>query len=104
MTPVKILMIAVNTVCRYKTCKYIICIQKIVFDTYYMMNRAMIENNIRQLCQKVGIVGARGPMPGWILPVTITAIILMTFVLILMVKIYQMMTDGSCIMCGKKHP
>jgi uncharacterized membrane protein len=69
-----------------------------------MMNKAMLENNIRQLCQKVGIVGTRGPVPGWVLPVTITAIILMTFVLILMVKIYQMMTDGSCIMCGKKHP
>ena len=69
-----------------------------------MMNKAMLENNIRQLCQKVGIVGTRGPVPSWVLPLTIGLVILMTFVLILMVKIYNMMTGGSCIMCGKKHP
>jgi len=64
----------------------------------------MLENNIRQLCQKVGIVGARGPVPSWVLPLTIAVVILMTFVLVLMVKIYNMMIGGSCIMCGKKHP
>ena len=67
------------------------------------MNRVILENALRPLYQKVGIVGSRGPVPTWVFPATIITIILLTFISIMTVKIYEMMTTGKCMMCGKKH-
>ena len=67
------------------------------------MNRVILENALRPLYQNVGIVGSRGPVPTWVFPATIVAIILLTFISIMTVKIYEMMSTGKCMMCGKKH-
>ena len=67
------------------------------------MNRVILENALRPLYKNVGIVGARGPVPSWVFPATIVTIILLTFISIMTVKIYEMMTTGKCAMCGKKH-
>lgn len=67
------------------------------------MNRVILENALRPLYQNVGIVGSRGPVPTWVFPATIITIILLTFISIMTVKIYEMMTTGKCMMCGKKH-
>lgn len=67
------------------------------------MNRAILENALRPIYQNVGIVGARGPVPSFILYATIASVIMLTFILIMIIKIYEMMTTGTCIMCGKKH-
>ena len=67
------------------------------------MNRVILENALRPLYQNVGIVGSRGPVPTWVFPATIITIILLTFISIMTVKIYEMMSTGKCMMCGKKH-
>lgn len=67
------------------------------------MNRVILENALRPLYQNVGIVGSRGPVPTWVFPATIVTIILLTFISIMTVKIYEMMSTGKCMMCGKKH-
>ncbi len=67
------------------------------------MNRVILENALRPLYQNVGIVGSRGPVPTWVFPATIMTIILLTFISIMTVKIYEMMATGKCMMCGKKH-
>ena len=67
------------------------------------MNRTILETALRPLYQNIGIVGARGPVPGWVFPVTIATVVLLTLILIMTVKIYEMMSTGRCIMCGKKH-
>lgn len=67
------------------------------------MNRVVLENALRPIYQNMGVVGARGPVPGWVFPTTITAIVLLTFILITVVKIYEMMSTGKCMMCGKRH-
>jgi hypothetical protein len=67
------------------------------------MNRAILENALRPIYQNVGIVGARGPVPSWVFPATIATVILLTLILIMSIKIYEMMSTGKCIMCGKKH-
>lgn len=67
------------------------------------MNRVILENALRPIYKNMGIVGARGPVPSWLLPATITTIILLTLILIMSVKIYEMMSTGKCLMCGKKH-
>ena len=67
------------------------------------MNRVILENALRPLYQNVGIVGSRGPVPTWVFPATIVTIILLTFISIMIVKIYEMMATGKCMMCGKTH-
>ena len=67
------------------------------------MNREILENALRPLYKNIGIVGSRGPVPSWVFPATIITIILLTFISIMTVKIYEMMTTGKCMMCGKKH-
>jgi len=67
------------------------------------MNRAILENALRPIYQNVGIVGARGPVPSWVFPATIATVILLTLILIMSIKIYEMMSTGACMMCGKKH-
>ena len=67
------------------------------------MNRTILENALRPICQNVGIVGARGPVPSFVLYATIVSVIMLTFILVMVVNIYEMMTTGKCIMCGKKH-
>ena len=67
------------------------------------MNRAILENALRPIYQNVGIVGARGPVPSWVFPATIATVILLTLILIMSIKIYEMMSTGKCMMCGKKH-
>ena len=49
-----------------------------------MMNKAMLENNIRQLCQKVGIVGTRGPVPSFVFYATLVSVIMLTLILIML--------------------
>jgi hypothetical protein len=63
----------------------------------------MLENNIRQLCQKVGIVGTRGPMPSFVFYATLVSVIMLTLILIMLVKIYEMISTGKCLLCGHKH-
>ena len=67
------------------------------------MNRVILENALRPLYQNVGIVGSRGPVPTWVFPATIITIILLTFISIMTVKIYEMMTTGKCLLCGQSH-
>jgi hypothetical protein len=67
------------------------------------MNRLVLETFLRPLYQNVGIVGTRGPVPSWALTATIAAILLLTLILIMLVKIYEMMTTGTCMLCGQKH-
>jgi hypothetical protein len=68
-----------------------------------MMNRVILENALRPLYQNMNIVGSRGPVPSWVFPATIATVVLLTFILIMTVKIYEMMSTGKCMMCGKKH-
>ena len=74
-----------------------------ILITYYIMNRAILENALRPIYQNVGIVGARGPVPSWVFPATIATVILLTLILIMSIKIYEMLSTGKCMMCGKKH-
>jgi hypothetical protein len=74
-----------------------------ILITYYIMNRVILENALRPLYQNVGIVGSRGPVPSWVFPSTLAVVFLLTMILILMIGIYEMMSTGKCIMCGKKH-
>ena len=67
------------------------------------MNRVVLENALRPLYQNMNIVGSRGPVPSWVFPATLVTIILLTLILILTVKMYEMMSTGKCMMCGKKH-
>ena len=67
------------------------------------MNRVILENALRPLYQNVGIVGARGPVPSFVFYATIVSVIMLTFILVMVVKIYEMMTTGKCLLCGKKH-
>ena len=68
-----------------------------------MMNRVILENALRPLYQNMNIVGSSGPVPSWVFPATIATVVLLTFILIMTVKIYEMMSTGKCMMCGKKH-
>lgn len=70
------------------------------------MNRVILENALRPIYQDMGIVGARGPVPSWLFPATIATVILLTLILIMSIKIYEMMSTGKCLLCGqscKKH-
>jgi hypothetical protein len=67
------------------------------------MNRVILENALRPLYQNVGIVGARGPVPSFVLYATIASVIMLTFILVMVVKIYEMMTTGKCLLCGQSH-
>lgn len=67
------------------------------------MNRVILENALRPIYHNMGIVGARGPVPSWLFPATIATIILLTLILIMSVKIYEMMSTGKCILCGQSH-
>ena len=67
------------------------------------MNRVILENALRPLYQNVGIVGSRGPVPSFVFYATIVSVIMLTFILVMVVKIYEMMTTGKCLLCGKKH-
>ena len=67
------------------------------------MNRSVLETFLRPLYQNVGIVGTRGPVPPFVFYATIVSVIMLTFILVMLVKIYEMMTTGECILCGKKH-
>lgn len=67
------------------------------------MNTEILENSLRPLYKNIGIVGSRGPVPTWVFPATIVTIILLTFILIMSVKIYEMMATGKCMMCGQIH-
>ena len=67
------------------------------------MNRAILENALRPIYQNMGIVGARGPVPSFVFYATIVSVIMLTFILIMSIKIYEMMATGKCMMCGKKH-
>lgn len=68
-----------------------------------MMNRVILENALRPLYQNMNIVGSRGPVPSFVFYATIVSVIMLTFILIMTVKIYEMMSTGTCMMCGKKH-
>lgn len=68
-----------------------------------MMNRVILENALRPLYQNMNIVGSRGPVPSFVFYATIVSVIMLTLILITTVKIYEMMTTGKCMMCGKKH-
>lgn len=67
------------------------------------MNRVILENALRPLYNNIGITGSRGPVPSWVFPATLVTIVLLTLILIFMVKMYEMMSTGKCMMCGKKH-
>ena len=67
------------------------------------MNRVILENALRPLYQNMNIVGSRGPVPSWVFPATIATVVMLTFILVMLVKIYEMMSTGKCMMCGKKH-
>jgi hypothetical protein len=71
--------------------------------TYNSMNRVILENALRPLYQNMNIVGSRGPVPSWVFPATLVTIVLLTLILIFTVKMYEMMSTGKCMMCGKKH-
>ena len=67
------------------------------------MNRVILENALRPLYQNMNIVGSRGPVPSWVFPATIATVVLLTFILIMTVKIYEMMSTGKCLLCGQSH-
>ncbi len=67
------------------------------------MNKVDIENILRPMYKNLGIVGGRGPVPSFIVYATIVSVILLTFILILLINIYDSMTTGKCIMCGQSH-
>ena len=67
------------------------------------MNRVDLENVLRPLLHNVGVVGKRGPVPGWILPAMIAIVCLLVLILIGVIKIYESITTGRCIACGQKH-
>jgi len=67
------------------------------------MNRVDLENVLRPMLYNIGVVGKRGPVPGWVLPVTIASVCLLVLILITLIKIYESITTGKCMMCGRKH-
>ena len=67
------------------------------------MNRIVLENALRPLYQNVGIVGSRGPVPSFVFYATLISVVMLTFILIMTVKIYEMMSTGKCMMCGQSH-
>ena len=67
------------------------------------MNRVDLENILRPVLYNVGIAGKRGPVPGWVLPVVISAVLLLVLILLLLIKIYESLSTGECMMCGRKH-
>ncbi|ABT14836.1 hypothetical protein NY2A_B437L [Paramecium bursaria Chlorella virus NY2A] len=67
------------------------------------MNRVEVENIMRPVLYNLGVVGKRGPVPSWVLPATIACTCLLVLILIILVKIYESIISGKCIMCGQKH-
>jgi len=67
------------------------------------MNRVDAENVLRPMLYNLGVVGKRGPVPGWVLPATIASVCLLVLILITLIKIYESITTGKCMMCGLKH-
>lgn len=67
------------------------------------MNKLDIENILRPIYKNLGIVGGRGPVPSWVFPATAITVVLLTMILILLIKIYEMMYTGKCMVCGKSH-
>jgi hypothetical protein len=67
------------------------------------MNRVDLENVMRPILYNVGVVGKRGPVPGWVLPMMISGVCLLVLILILLIKIYESVTTNTCMMCGMRH-
>jgi hypothetical protein len=67
------------------------------------MNKGTLENALRGVCQNMGIVGARGPVPSWIFPAAVVMVIILTLILVMLVKVYEMLSTGTCMLCGKSH-
>jgi len=67
------------------------------------MNKLDIENILRPIYKNLGIVGGRGPVPSWIFTATAITVVLLTMIMILLIKIYEMMVTGRCMMCGQSH-
>lgn len=67
------------------------------------MNRVILENALRPLYQNMNIVGSRGPVPSFVFYATLISVVMLTFALIMLVKIYEMMSTGKCMMCGQSH-
>lgn len=67
------------------------------------MNRVELENVLRPILYNFGVVGKRGPVPGWVLPATIASVVLLVLILITLIKIYESLSTGKCIMCGAIH-
>ncbi|APC25668.1 hypothetical protein BST79_gp155 [Only Syngen Nebraska virus 5] len=67
------------------------------------MNRVDAENVLRPMLYNLGVVGKRGPVPGWVLPMMISGVCLLVLILILLIKIYESITTGACMVCGMKH-
>ena len=67
------------------------------------MNKGTLENALRGVCQNMGIVGARGPVPSWVFPAALVAVTILTVILVMLVKVYEMLSTGTCMLCGKSH-
>ena len=67
------------------------------------MNRVDIENIMRPVLYNLGVVGKRGPVPSWVLPSTLVCISLLILILIILIKMYESIVSGKCVMCGQKH-
>lgn len=67
------------------------------------MNRVELENVLRPVLYNFGVVGKRGPVPGWVLPATIASVVLLVLILITLIKIYESITTGKCMICGTIH-
>ena len=65
--------------------------------------RENLENALRPLLQSMGLVGARGPANKHILLGILVAILVLIFVFIGFINMYEFIFTGTCSLCGKKH-
>lgn len=65
--------------------------------------RENLENALRPLLQSMGLVGARGPANKHILLGILVAILVLIFVFIGFINMYEFIFTGTCPLCGKKH-
>jgi len=67
------------------------------------MNRIDLENVLRPMLYNLSVVGKRGPVSGYVLPAMIFVVVILVLLLITLIKIYESISTGKCICCGRSN-
>ena len=65
------------------------------------MNRAWVEGALRQVLQKVGVVGKRGPVPAYIFPLMLLSVPITLACVLVLIHLYEYVRYGKCPFCRK---